>query len=98
MTTKVPAAFSPTYVVSRVPSGTRELAVGGRKKWKITVLLTPVPHTLHPAYIVPYISSVPHFVAPHVARKPNRPLCESGQSTFRDYRDQARLPAFSRNR
>ena len=45
MTTKVPAAFSPTYVVTRVPSGTREMAVGGRKQWKITVLLTPVTHT-----------------------------------------------------
>lgn len=100
MTTKVPAAFSPTYVVTRVPSGTREMAVGGRKQWKITVLLTPVTHThtAHPAYIVPYLSSVSHFVAPHVARKLNRPLCESGQSTFRDYRDQACLPAFSRNR
>ena len=64
------------------------------------MLLAPATHThtAYPAYIVPYLSSVLPFVAPHVAAKPNRPLCESGQCAFQDYRDQARLPAFSRNR
>ena len=32
VTTKAPAAFSPTYVVTRVPSRTREMAVGSRKR------------------------------------------------------------------
>ena len=64
VTTKVPAAFSPTYVVSRVPSGTREMAVGGRKKRKVTVLLTPVTHTLH-TLLTSCPRSLPYLILSH---------------------------------
>ena len=71
VTTKVPAAFSPTYVVSRVPSGTREMAVGGRKKWKITVLSTPVPHTLH-TLLTSCPISLPYLILSHRTLQENQ--------------------------
>jgi len=72
VTTKVPAAFSPTYVVARVPSGTREMAVGGRKQWKITVLLTPDTHTLH-TLLTSCPISLPHPILSHRALQETQP-------------------------